>query len=653
MGAAMVNGSVGTLSVSGKRVFKRLVIPFILGTLIFIGVVATLSASGSTASASAATYTYLVPGQYPTIQSAVDAAYGTGETILVSDGVYSERIDFKKKQNLTVKSVNGPGSTTIQGDGRDGYVVSFTHGEPSTAVLQGFTIDNQYFYDHTGGIDIENGAQPTLKNLYVRGNSLRNSGADHFGGGIRIHEGGATISDCIIGGAGGGNGGDMGGGGIYAASTAKYALNITNSEISYNYSITMGGGLYADDYAGDITIDDSMITNNTIGSGYGAGIANRASVHMYMTDTDVDYNVNNAAYSTNHGGGIAVIGGGSVKFTNGSISGNSAYRSGGAVDVKDSGSVFTCDKCVMAGNRSGGDSSGGAMILTGGTANLTNCMITGNITGTNYWSAGGGILNAGGTLNIQQSTIAGNWARKWGGAIYTSSGKTTCDGCLLWGNDANDANTDDIKGESGTTTINYSAIKSGTGYSGSHNISSIAGSVFVSFDPASNGNPKTGGDYHIRPDATQAIDSANAASQVYDDIDGQTRTGVNDMGADELGSICTGGKPDLNLSLDSVQWASYADYIAHYLTVNYNVNNVGSSTANNMQYVGSTATASVVCMTAGPISLGTVNGGSSATLTLVYSLPPCGSVSHFQATVYVTAKDACGTSYYYPGPYQG
>jgi len=278
-------------------------------------------------------------------------------------------------------------------------------------------------------------------------------------------------------------------------------------------------------------------------------------------------------------------------------------------------------------------------------------MITGNITGTNYWSAGGGILNAGGTLNIQQSTIAGNWARKWGGGIYTSSGKTTCDGCLLWGNEANDANTDDIKSESNTTTINYSAIKSGTGYSGSHNISSISGSVFVNFDPASNGNPKSGGDYHLHADASQAIDSANAASQVYDDIDGQTRVGVNDMGADEVGSVCSGGKPSLSLGLGNVFWASYADYISRYLTVNYKVNNAGASTAYNMQVVGSQATAGVLSLTAMPINLGNVSGASSAPVTLVYFVP-CG-VSHFQATVYVTAKDTCGTSYYYPAPYQG
>jgi hypothetical protein len=373
---------------------------------------------------------------------------------------------------------------------------------------------------------------------------------------------------------------------------------------------------------------------------------------MYLIDTDVDDNISVAPYSTHHGAGIAVGGGGSVNFRNGSISGNIVNRAGGAVHVKDAGSSFIAEECSMTGNRSGGDSSGGAMFLTGGTVSLTNCMITGNITGTNYWSSGGGIYNAGATLNIEHSTIAGNWAKKRGGGIYTGAGTTTCDGCLLWNNEALDANTDDVKGETGTTSITYSAIKSGSGYTGSNNISSISGSVFVSSIPATNGNPTKGGDYHIVPDALEAIDSANPASLVICDIDSQIRTdSVNDMGADELGSICTGEQPSLTLSLQNTQWASYADYLARNLSVEYRISNGGSSAAYNLEVVGSTATNGAYGVTSMPLNLGNVDAGSSAAFTLKYSTPA--GVGNFLSTVYATAYDGCNTIYHYPSPYSG
>ena len=67
-----------------------------------------------------------VPGDYTTIQAAIDAAQ-TGETVLVAPGTYFENINFKGKA-ITVKSTSGPGVTTIDG-GNSGTVVTFNTGE--------------------------------------------------------------------------------------------------------------------------------------------------------------------------------------------------------------------------------------------------------------------------------------------------------------------------------------------------------------------------------------------------------------------------------------------------------------------------------------------------------------------------------------------
>jgi hypothetical protein len=65
------------------------------------------------AALSASANTIHVPGDHATIQAAIDAAVN-GDTVLVSDGTYTENINFKGKA-ITVKSVNGASVTIIDG----------------------------------------------------------------------------------------------------------------------------------------------------------------------------------------------------------------------------------------------------------------------------------------------------------------------------------------------------------------------------------------------------------------------------------------------------------------------------------------------------------------------------------------------------------
>ncbi|MCK4735214.1 MAG: right-handed parallel beta-helix repeat-containing protein [Methanophagales archaeon] len=76
---------------------------------IAIGILLTLFFLASTCTAS----TIYVPGDYTTIQAAVDAA-SQGDTIIVKDGTYTENINVDK--SLTIRSENGPDSTIIQAE---------------------------------------------------------------------------------------------------------------------------------------------------------------------------------------------------------------------------------------------------------------------------------------------------------------------------------------------------------------------------------------------------------------------------------------------------------------------------------------------------------------------------------------------------------
>src|ERR1700722_12608203 len=85
--------------------------------------------------------TFLVPSQYATIQSAINAAPVSGPTtILVSPGTYPEALNFSGKVIFLV-GPGGPSMTTLAvPSGNNG--VTFASGETSNSIISGFTIAN-------------------------------------------------------------------------------------------------------------------------------------------------------------------------------------------------------------------------------------------------------------------------------------------------------------------------------------------------------------------------------------------------------------------------------------------------------------------------------------------------------------------------------
>ena len=94
------------------------------------------------ASASAAIIN--VPGDFPTIQGAINAAAVSGDEIIVAPGTYPEAINFLGKA-INLHSASGdPSNTIIDGTGKNNSVVLCISGEGPGTILEGFTI--------TGGV---------------------------------------------------------------------------------------------------------------------------------------------------------------------------------------------------------------------------------------------------------------------------------------------------------------------------------------------------------------------------------------------------------------------------------------------------------------------------------------------------------------------
>ena len=112
---------------------------------------------------------------------------------------------------------------------------------------------------------------------------------------------------------------------------------------------------------------------------------------------------------------------------------------------------------------------------------------------------------------------------------------------------------------------------------------------------------------------------------------------------------CT--QPLLSLNAPQSFWASYADYLNGDLSVSMTLCNTGSTTATNVQIIGSINSNGVTLTTPLNIFLGDIPSGGCASTTVEYRVPQ--SISMFHSIIYVVASDSCGAVYSFPGPYPG
>lgn len=149
---------------------------------------------------SAFAVTVKVPGDYPTIQAAINAVPGNNDLILVQPKTYNENINFLGKA-ITVRSdqdLNAqtfdirPFQTTINA-GESGSAVVFVSGEGEDSVLQGFTLTKGQgtkmgpnYYG--GGIFCAYDSSPTIMHCVIRDNKGDETAPDKtsidLGGGV-------------------------------------------------------------------------------------------------------------------------------------------------------------------------------------------------------------------------------------------------------------------------------------------------------------------------------------------------------------------------------------------------------------------------------------------------------------------------------------
>ena len=297
--------------------------------------------------------TLTVPGQYTTIQSAINAA-STGDTVIISAGTYIEgNIGFLQK-DVTVSSTDPNDSSVVENTVIDcNHFFSEGIKIDANVILDGLTITHS---SGGPGVYVMAGYFPLIRNCNIIDN---NSSSLHYGGGI-YSLGSPIIIGCKI----RGNHASIDGGGIYCSGSSA-TVKIIDCNISDNYSAGRGGGIYS---AATVLVDKCRIVNNESAA---AGIAGGglfffpplSSKSMTVSGSTIAGNF--ALSASGRGGGFCVYSG-TLDMSSSIVSGNLSQGRGGGLYLYQANS--SAKSCTFAGNEAVGSGGG---VFTEGTGKLS------------------------------------------------------------------------------------------------------------------------------------------------------------------------------------------------------------------------------------------------------------------------------------------
>ncbi|MBC8526507.1 MAG: right-handed parallel beta-helix repeat-containing protein [Candidatus Cloacimonetes bacterium] len=259
-----------------------------------------------------------IPEDQPTIQLGLNSA-NSGDTVLVSQGIYYENIIWPEVNGIILLSESGAEQTIIDGNNVANTIKLEYYLIDTTTVIDGFTICNGNATGTFGGGGIYAHANPIIQNCIIENNTAPTMGG---GGGIFHNLGGkAIIRYNIIRNNSTEEEGEVGGGIYLCVSQADIYGNI----IYDNYAEFGGGGI------GCYSTDNHFIKNNQIynnSSGQGSGIRFHETLICLVEDNEIHHNLANEI-----GGGIFFTNSAYLEIIGNQIHHNESLENGGGIGV--------------------------------------------------------------------------------------------------------------------------------------------------------------------------------------------------------------------------------------------------------------------------------------------------------------------------------
>ena len=236
------------------------------------------------------------------------------------------------------------------------------------------------------------------------------------------------------------------GGAIFSNKT----LQVTNSLFDGNTATNFDGGAIYSTIASAVTLDNTILKNNTSGGNGGALYGWGATITI---QNGTQFNNNSA---NNDGGAMETGGVTNTTITNATFDQNSATRGGGIF----ADNVLTVDNTTFTLNTAATD---GGAIYNLDTLQITNSLFDGNAA---TLEDGGAIYNPGSTsLSIDATTFNQNTANGDGGGLYNGGTATVTNSGFSFNNANNDgggiANTGTLTFDNGTIGNNSAANQGG------------------------------------------------------------------------------------------------------------------------------------------------------------------------------------------------
>ncbi len=402
-----------------------------------------------------------------------------------------------------------------------------------------------------GGIFLENSISVLTMN------EIFSNTCDYSGGGILLHDSAATLNGntfyantatSYLG----------SGAGIYALTSSN--ATISGNTISSNIAESNGGGMLLNT-SKDVSLTENTIISNTANSGWGGGIwmrygdgtvftsntirANKAPSRgggLYMDQGYVEFENNTVILNTAESGGGMYISGREITMTANTIFSNTALMGGGLyLEYNDSfltGNIISFNRATLD------NGLGGAIILDNSNPLLKRNIITHNQAD---WGGGLGVYRS--SPELYNNLVADNSAGQYGSGVFVQTDSSP----HFWHttiarNSGGDSTGITIFGPNNSVSMTNTILVSQTlGIIVSLDSSiNLAGTLWYSnaADWGGEGTIITGtynywgeplfaaDGYHLLP-GSMAIDHGIFAG-VTDDIDGEIRWGIPDLGADEL-----------------------------------------------------------------------------------------------------------------------